>query len=526
MVPPGLTATLRFSAGQLDMPRFNGDRRRHALLISERLEGIAAARRKLVLQLEELDEQAKIMQHEFNVLHNLDALTSNLPDEALAMIFEAGALPGSTHWPHFGVVVSHVSSRWRRVALSTARLWTEIVWRASDSLVWRSKQTEQSLKARAIAFLERSRFAPLDITILQYRLEGFSPDFLQLLNDHIGRYRNLCIKDVQQSGLVKVVESLSNTASLLSSIDLSSENMEFDIDIQLPLLFPSGAPCLKTVQLHNIDSDFIQLSLPAFGSVASLRLTGLAVEDTLEGYEAFRNALMALQSLHHLELQLEYYLDDDISDLPVVLPTVQFMRLQAPPGHLDTVIRSFKAANLLALSLEGWNGLEYEIGMEDLSTLRFPSLEHLILTGISVNKPFLDAYAQRFPDITRLTCQVYPNAPGCDIDYVLTPICHGTQKYEYPDFIGPPEIDVEWDRWPKLEVIAVSATDTPLDPLLYTTVSIATFVTSLRKLMLPHALCAQVGADVMAKLREEVQVEDYILDWPTPFPKYTRGTLR
>ena len=500
------------------MPRFNGDRHRRALLLSKRLEVIAAERRNLVLQLEDLNEQAKTAQREFNMLHNLDALTSNLPDEALAMVFEAGALPESSHRRHFGVAVSHVSSRWRRVALATSRLWTMIVWRAQIFRLWPG-QTRQKLQARAIAFLERSRLAPLDITIFQFQLIDFTPVFLQLLNDLIGRCRNLCIEDAQQEGLVKAIECLSNAAPLLSSIDFSSDSIDPDIYVELPLLFPSGAPLLKSAQFHGIGVTSMHFALPALGSITSLRLTGLLVDNSIQGgYLAFRNTLMALQSLHHLELRLDRYEDDDdTEDFPIVLPTVQYLRLEAPPGHLDMLTCCFMAANLLVLSLEGWDGQEYDLGMEDQS-MHFPSLEHLILTEIDINKPFLDAYTERFPDITRLTCRVHPDARGCDMDYILTPMCFGTQKYDYPPGVdGPPELDEDLDRWPKLEVIALSATDTPLDPLLHSMVSMVQTGGSLRKLMLPDTLCARADASAMAELRKLVQVEDYSLDWPTPF---------
>ncbi|KAF7984625.1 hypothetical protein HWV62_12845 [Athelia sp. TMB] len=499
------------------MPRFNEDRHRRALLLSKRLNDIAAERRNLVLQLEDLNQQAKTAQREFNMLHNMDALTSNLPDEALAMIFEAGALPESSHLRHFGIAVSHVSSRWRRVALATSHLWTRIVWRAQA--LWPPQ--EKILRARTIAFLERSRLAPLDINIFQFRLIDFTPDFLQLLNDHIGRCRNLRIEDAQQEGLIKAIESLSNAAPLLSSIDFSSESIEPDIYVELPLLFPSGAPLLKSAQLHGIGVTSMHFTLPALGSITSLRLTGLLVDSSIEGgYHAFRNALMALQSLHHLELELDRYEDDDdTEDLPIVLPTIQYLRLDAPPGHLDMLTCCFTAENLLVLSLEGWDGQEYDLDMEDQS-IHFPSLEHLILTEININRPFLDAYAERFPDITQLTCQVQPDARGCDIDYILTPICFGTQKYDHPEGVdGIPDFDEDLDRWPNLEVIAVSATDTPLGPMLNNMISIAKLGRPLRKLMLPDALCAQAGADAMAQPKELVQVEDYSFDWPMPFPE-------
>ncbi|KAF7986267.1 hypothetical protein HWV62_35184 [Athelia sp. TMB] len=492
-----------------NMPRFNGDRRRRALLLSERLEDIAAARRNLVLQLEALDEQAKTMQHEVNVLHNIDALTSNVPDEALAMIFEAGALPGSSHWPHFGVVVSHVSSRWRRVALSTPRLWTNVVSRIHDA----------GSRVRALAFLERSKLAPLDIAIFRLEPDDPSPHFFQLINGHIGRCRTLRIEDAHH-GMGQAIECLSNAAPLLRSINLGSGTKDREVYFALGApLFPAGAPRLETAQLDCIDVDTMHFCLPAFISVTSLRLTNVRLNrPTLGSYIELRDALVALQSLHHLELQLDSYELIHTAHLPIILPTIRYLRLEIPPGNLDTFTCSLVASNLLVLSLERWDGQEHAFGMEDQSTHRFPSLEHLILTGIDINTPYLDAYAKRFPDIKRLTCQVHPQFNHCGLDYILQPICLGIQRYAPSEVNDPPNLDDGWDRWPNLEVIALSATDSPSNPTLYTMIKMVKRGRPLRKLMLPDTWRTD-HADDMAVLGNIIQVEGYSLDWPTPFPE-------
>lgn len=111
----------------------NMHRRHRVASLSQRLEGIFAERRKLILQLKELDVQARAVQLEHDTLWNLDAPTSNLPDEVLAMVFEAGM-----HFykdSDFGALVSHVSRRWRIIALATARLWVNITFsRAEDRM--------------------------------------------------------------------------------------------------------------------------------------------------------------------------------------------------------------------------------------------------------------------------------------------------------------------------------------------------------------------------------------------------------
>ena len=42
----------------------------------------------------------------------------------------------------------------------------------------------------------------------------------------------------------------------------------------------------------------------------------------------------------------------------------------------------------------------------------------------------------------------------------------------------------------------------------------------LRKLLLPPALVAHVGGDMMARVGELVEVDDFRLDWPTPFARF------
>ncbi|KZP21138.1 hypothetical protein FIBSPDRAFT_860824, partial [Athelia psychrophila] len=96
---------------------------RQRLLLSGRLEEIATERRRLVLQLAELDARGKAVQQD---LHNLDSPISILPSDILVMIFEAGALLESRAKFHFGSLASHVSRMWREIALATPRLWTKI----------------------------------------------------------------------------------------------------------------------------------------------------------------------------------------------------------------------------------------------------------------------------------------------------------------------------------------------------------------------------------------------------------------
>lgn len=75
-----------------------------------------------MIQLERSAAKAAAVCLERNTLHNLDAPTSELPDEVLASIFEAGMRSDWESSHDFGILVSHVSHHWRAIALATAQL--------------------------------------------------------------------------------------------------------------------------------------------------------------------------------------------------------------------------------------------------------------------------------------------------------------------------------------------------------------------------------------------------------------------
>ncbi|KZP08103.1 hypothetical protein FIBSPDRAFT_270169 [Athelia psychrophila] len=119
-------------------------------------------------------------------MHQRDP-TSNLPNELLAMIFEADMPIYREEGPVLGAllksgkVFSHVSHRWRSIALDTPSLWTEIHY------------NDQPLRA-CTEYLSRSRKAPLDIYINAPCFDReLTSSLLDSLSENIGRCRLLYI---------------------------------------------------------------------------------------------------------------------------------------------------------------------------------------------------------------------------------------------------------------------------------------------------------------------------------------------
>lgn len=68
----------------------HGARQHRVLSLTKCLEELGTARQELLLKLEDLDSRKGSVQVEHNTLFNMDATTSNLPNEVLAIIFEEG----------------------------------------------------------------------------------------------------------------------------------------------------------------------------------------------------------------------------------------------------------------------------------------------------------------------------------------------------------------------------------------------------------------------------------------------------
>ncbi|KZP32369.1 hypothetical protein FIBSPDRAFT_516704 [Athelia psychrophila] len=428
-------------------------------------------------------------------------------------------------------------SRWRNIALSTPRLWNKIYCIRPEEVDYELPYWEEGRQGAA-AFLARSRPFPVEINILGFVTEDdFSLEFIQLVCDHIGHCRHLSITLTTPHALLKALEHLSRQAvPVLSSIELAIGEPFDEMNFELGLLFPLGAPHLTTVQLHTISPSSLHFCLPAFTHVASLQLTGIWVED--DGYKSLRDTLMALRSLNHLELQLDCF-DMINPHLPMVLPNMRFLQVEGKSNNacLDGVIHSIHAESLTTLFIKGRDGGIPEVNLfseeEELEYSHcFPSLQHLILRNISPYASDLRGAARRFPGIERLTCQAraLPYQPTSDIYCrFITQIRPRSPFSDLEDEeenggggnIAPPS---DHKCWPKLHTIAMTAYN---DRHRLNVVDLHLEVSRLqraghliRKLELPHDMCLRASAQAMARLREVVEVEDFSMDWPTPFEKF------
>jgi hypothetical protein len=197
---------------------------------------IKNAKAQLLSQLDELNDSLahiRVCIAEIRDV-NRDAITSSLPNETLAAIFEAGLAltkqPYVVSWnprspqrsKPFEILVSSVSRRWRNVALQTPQLWTDL----------RINVSKFTAGDMLDLYLSRSKSCLLDIAFTQLSQDERSydpdPDFdthnfawcLEQLVPHATHWRQFVIEDMsvgpEASPMVLYCSSPIETAYRLS----------------------------------------------------------------------------------------------------------------------------------------------------------------------------------------------------------------------------------------------------------------------------------------------------------------------
>ena len=236
---------------------------------------------------------------------NRDAIASNLPNETLAAIFEAGLAltkqPYVVSWnprmpqrsKPFEILVSSVSRRWRNVALQTPQLWTDL----------RINVSKFTAGDMLDLYLSRSKSCLLDIAFTQLSQDGRSydpdPDFdtnnfawrLKQLVPHATHWRQFVIEGVS------VGPDMSHLFSPLAGLYAPAlERMVIDCycnPSRVLEVFSVGAPLLSYIELMEV------YFIPPHDTVTSLKL---GAHYSPLSYTDFSHLMSHMRSLIHLSM--------------------------------------------------------------------------------------------------------------------------------------------------------------------------------------------------------------------------------
>ena len=292
-----------------------------------------------------------------------------LADELLSQIFTLATHASCDRYDAilYPIIISHVTSRWRQIALSTSSLWTSIILTHPSpwSQLWRTAE-----------YLTRSRKRPLDL-FLDFRDPSWNwqedlhtfrwkhmENVMRLLCPHVSRWRNLELFTDTWSPIFTFLWYLRKvqSAPMLESLSLSRCNVYF------------------AAQGEVFQPTALRQPIPLFGGGDGLKrlrkvvLAGVHVDWSNSG----------LRDL--IELELKYHAKD-------VMPSLgQFITILTGCPHLER------------LTILGWGPrFETETSVGNLSgPIRLARLKHFVLGFLDVEYAIELLSLFSFPDLKTL----------------------------------------------------------------------------------------------------------------------------
>ncbi|RXW16123.1 hypothetical protein EST38_g9734 [Candolleomyces aberdarensis] len=238
-------------------------------------EALEAKLARLIQEVEQVEQEITETQSQYGKLFNSESILVKLPNEMLSMIFhlvqQANRINDMPQNPIAEVVISHVCSHWRSLALSLPSLWSVFRYEGQGS--------PRVPLDRFEAYLERSQKHPLDLWFCFTDIgEGWPEqlDMLNLIPPHLDHCRRLyilsdrdCPLDDLCCDLTEVSAPMLEVFAMCPDKNLPLIPMDTEPSRWNPNLFSLGAPVLKYVRL---DGTSVLNIHPPLDSIAHLRL--------------------------------------------------------------------------------------------------------------------------------------------------------------------------------------------------------------------------------------------------------------
>ena len=392
-------------------------------------------------ELEIVDLDLKTQQAQYSRLLNSDTAIYKLPNELLAEIFMLCA--DNRSWPipsrngsnfHlFQVVVSHVSRRWREVALGAPLLWNVINLKVTGPVNHRQGRILSQLEAHC----ERSATCFLDIKV-EFYLGTDMASFCKLLGRYSERWRRLSVltrfqeMDDIQSMLVDA------KAPTLEHLSLSLGKGTISIRQKSTSVIPTILSCCPRLSFLRLAGKALGSLHPPTSSVATLHL-----DDWIRGCikeDLFKSILEGAPLLVNLslnEVDLRHLRDPSIITQPTTLLHLRSLRICDPFTPLSRLMSLIDMPQLQSLTLNGVESFDCHV---------LKSVESLILDDCPFSEEDLGKLICCLPSLSELS--IDESVPA--IFYMLSP--------EITDIPNPTETEVAKRRlspWPRLQTIII-----------------------------------------------------------------------
>ncbi|KAG5351656.1 hypothetical protein J132_03419 [Termitomyces sp. J132] len=325
----------------------------------------------------------------------------SIPSELLAEIFKFGQvlqwedneLAGTSTSQlvvdqSFEVLVTHVSSHLREVAIGTPQLWSDITISSRIS------------SAELETYLERTDGCALDVRIETGYTMPMDPLMIAQIDTiflHSIRYRQLVIDCVYESSAQLVVQRFSGVAMPnLKHLSIGIDTVEG--------LFPPGrrrslgteTPYLSFVRLRGLALAIFSLQ---HHTITTLHLDQTTFTPIL--YSTFRRLITSLSTLQNLSLYGDLFSPMTtpwtvlaIRD-PIDIPTLLRLRISGVGGDMYSgILQGIIAASLTSIVLKNLKQYDLQPFVDSpSSSIKFPLLHELVLIDPDMTS---DEYTQLF----------------------------------------------------------------------------------------------------------------------------------
>jgi len=335
-----------------------------------------------------------------------------LPPEILSWIFELGqALElGELHnlddsdiddvsVSPFEILITHVSSRFRTVAIGTCKLWRSIDITRIHSMESITTYISRSNGCGLWVRLDFGTRTPSTNELAK----------LGVISPQLNHYHRLVIKTVDETMDKPVIRPFCDRdAPMLEHLSISVEEVEGAFAANTVVL-RGGAEKLSFVRLRG-------LAVPLFRPPLSV-VTTLHLDQTLPlpiHYTTLLQILTASPFLAHLSVY------GDIVDSPVwpttippiELPNLRSLRICGISGMIySSLLLGINAACLDSLVLKDAQEFDLENFWASPNMFKFPQLHHLTFCDFEFSSHVYADVFRAFPAITKFTTSYSPSTP-------------------------------------------------------------------------------------------------------------------
>ncbi|KDQ12044.1 hypothetical protein BOTBODRAFT_57108 [Botryobasidium botryosum FD-172 SS1] len=290
-----------------------------------------------------------------------------LPNEVLAIIFQFAVESSSNRGRPLArkapLNLSHVSSRWREVATTTARLWTKYDAtnaRIAGVILDRSKRAPLRVKLAPYDPYDTdcSSDGDLDEPCLQsisdaYRkgVHKFS-DFIRPLLPHADRLEGMILEGIEGSSW----EDLCFPAPNLRRLEVKTTEGEFDYDNPSLQVFVGATPLLHDLRLWRYGPP---LTSPIYTGLVTLMLHDIYYDETVQDLFGVLAGCPRLKRLTLQKADLEPLGDPSLFHIDIHLPYLEEVVLSSLGQDVTSrILSSITASPTVQLQLkeEDWEG--------------------------------------------------------------------------------------------------------------------------------------------------------------------------